>query len=55
MHTPTIKVLKALYQQQPRFDTFQPYNNQFYVLEVYPTTFYNCILHYYYYYYYIIK
>ena len=32
-------------QQQPRNNMFQPYNNEFYFIEVYPTTLYKCILH----------
>ena len=42
MRTHHHKGAQGTLQQQPKH-TFQPYNNQFYFLEVYPTTLCKCI------------
>ena len=45
MHTHHHKGAQGTLQQQPRNNTYQQYNYQYYLLEVYPTTLYKCILH----------
>ena len=45
MRTHHHKGAQGALQQQDRNNTYQQYNNQYYFLEVYPTTWYKCILH----------